>query len=71
MFRAPEESTEGSQGAEGVEIRVGIAPGRGTFCDAKSGCKVRSSLPPDSRLRLCALGVPDALGAHGAKYYFC
>ena len=71
MFRALEQSARRCQGAEGVGARVGIAPGRGTLCDAKSGRNVRSTLRPDSRLTLCALGAPDALGARGAKYYFC
>jgi len=52
-------------------VRVRIASGRGRSGDAKSGRKVRSTLRPDSRLTLCALGAPDAWGAPGAEYYFC
>jgi len=52
-------------------VRVRIASGRGTSGDAKSGRNVRSTLRPDSRLTLCALGAPDAWGAPGAEYYFC
>ena len=51
-------------------VRVRIASGRGTSGDAKSGRNVRSTLRPDSRLTLCALGAPDAGGAPGAEYYF-
>jgi len=52
-------------------VRVRIASGRGTSCDAKSGHNIRSTLRPDSRLTLCALGAPDVWGAPGAEYYFC
>jgi len=52
-------------------VRVRIASGRGTSGDAKSGRKVRSPLRPDSRLTLCTLGAPDALGAPGAESHFC
>ena len=55
------------------ERRVGvrIALGRGTSGDTKSGGNVISTLRPDSRLTLCALGAPDAWVAPGAEYYFC
>ena len=52
-------------------VRVKIASGRGTSGDAKSRRNVSSTLRPDSRLTLCALGPPDAWGAPGADYYFC
>ena len=66
-----EQNTRRCQGAEGAEVRVRIAPGRGTSSDAKSGRNVRLTLHPDSRLTFGALGAPDAQGAPGAKYYFC
>jgi len=52
-------------------ICVRIASGRGISGDAKSGRNVRSTLRPDSRLMLCALGAPDTRSAPGAEYYFC
>ena len=52
-------------------VPVRIVSGRGTSGDAKSGRNVRSTMRPDSRLTLCALGAPEAWGAPGAEYYFC
>ena len=52
-------------------VRVRIASGRGMSGDTKSGHNVRSTLRPDSRLTLCALGAQDAWGTPGAEYYFC
>jgi len=52
-------------------VRFRIESGRGTSGDAKSGRNVRSTLHPDSRLMLCALGAPDAWGTPGAEYYVC
>ena len=50
MHPAPSES-------EGTEASVRIGPWRGTSSDTKSGCNVRSTLRPDSRLFFCALGA--------------
>ena len=71
IFRTQEQCTRRRQGAEGAEGGVRIAPWRGMSSDAKSGCNVRLTLRPDSRLTFGALGAPDAQGAPGAKYYFC
>jgi len=52
-------------------VCVRIASGHRTSGDAKSGRNVRSTLRPDSRLTLCALGASHAWGAPGPEYYFC
>jgi len=44
------EEDQGQSGRRERSFRVRIASGRGTSGDAKSGCNVRSTLRPDSRL---------------------